>query len=1171
MTKRASGRVRKQTEFLAGRSSPSTSSAKRKRSNDEDGDVEMPEEYLSDEELPSEDDEPAEEEIREKKARSRKPKSTAPKKPAQKKPKVNGMTSLPFRPTGATKKKAPKKAKKLVGADAEEAGGLYAEIFGHGGDLQEVATEWTKSFDEHQSRALAEVINFVLKCAGCDGKVTEHDVEDPDGVTNRLTDLQEEYQASNPTDYPLVAKGKNATSFRQSATGFLETIIRSIAATNLLYSSPELAENIQVWLSTMSSAGSRAFRHTATVFSLSVVTALSEVARDAAQEAAKSQRQAESERKKPRVNKERVKQIEQKAKEKSSSQEFVQELLRDWFDTVFIHRYRDVDPTIRRDCVTALGDWIVIMPDVFFDGSHLRYLGWLLSDTSPATRGEVVKQLIRLYKEKDMVGGLKTFTERFRVRMVELATSDAESNVRAAGVELLDLLRENGLLEPDDIDAVGRLVFDSDTRVRKVVAGFLAESINEIYTSKLDDLGGLEALDEALPEVSEGSYEVPRLEWLKLKCLAETLQAYDSEEILPSQIERSGRDGGFQLQAGGTDSRFSMAADALYDHIEEIQEWRVLSGFLLFDHSAGRANGIADDPLSQLKHECTLTEKEETLLLEVLNASVKHGLARVDEKNAYSKLKLSKKQKEELREEQEDAARDLATMIPMLLKKFGDLPSTAAAVLRLESVLNVPSLQELRQDSATYGALLDDVKKQFMSHSVDEVLGPASAAILHAKSYGELDDLTEERVASLWEDVVSNLTELLNVATVTVRGTSQAEELVALSNNLLRIVRLASVSDCTSALEDTSVVASNPASSQDYKGAVDFIIALTQRALPAEGALPEPDEVALEDLIATRAAEASLIYFRWKFHSIAASLTTSTSTGISDEDLEALAARRDTFVSNLTTALQSRKSGDNVSIAIAGYLLDLYSSAASLKSVKPKPGMSDDYTVLIMDLEEDMERAVLKVFAGAEKAYAKLANKRLEDPPPAGVDADMDAEPLDDDPMSDPESDDEDDEPPRTQASQQRRDAKLLDTLLAEQRLCQLAGKMVHAVVGGLMDDGVTRRRLERNKLKLGGNFKEVIAYLDIDKMDKKAKSKAKSKAKAKPRANGAAPRSRQDPKSNAIVADEEDEDEIEDADGEDEEALRRRGLLVEDDKEPEQEEEAVNGAIAEEESALGD
>ncbi|KAI7577974.1 hypothetical protein KC343_g21544, partial [Hortaea werneckii] len=302
---------------------------------------------------------------------------------------------------------------------------------------------------------------------------------------------------------------------------------------------------------------------------------------------------------------------------------------------------------------------------------------------------------------------------------------------------------------------------------RKAVAGFFAENVTDYYNSKVEDLGGQESLEESLPEVGEDDIEAPRLEWIKLKSLAELLQTYDTDDALPSQIERNRADGSLSLQLGIGESRFTLAADVLFEKIDEIQDWQMLAGYLLFDHSSGVPSRAADDPASQLKSETVLAEKEEAILIEVLHTSAKRTLTDDAEKISVPKSKLTKKQKDQIEEEQEETARNLANLIPKLLKKFGDTPSTAAAVLRVEAVLSLPALANLRQDSATYGALLDDVRKQFMSHGSDEVLAPASDAILRAKSYGELDDLTEEKVAALWEDVINNLAELLNPETIT--------------------------------------------------------------------------------------------------------------------------------------------------------------------------------------------------------------------------------------------------------------------------------------------------------------------------------------------------------------------------------------------------------------------
>ncbi|KAK3063318.1 cohesin complex subunit, partial [Teratosphaeriaceae sp. CCFEE 6253] len=170
--------------------------------------------------------------------------------------------------------------------------------------------------------------------------------------------------------------------------------------------------------------------------------------------------------------------------------------------------------------------------------------------------------------------------------------------------------------------------------------------------------------------------------------LAEMLGSYDLDDNLPSQVERSKGDGGLTLHLGGTDSRFTLAADVLYDKVKDIKDWQALAGYLLFDNSSN--GNKADDALSQLKQESVLTEKEEAILLEVLNSSANRSLSTLAEQLKAPKTKLTARQRDNLEAEQEEAARHLAGIIPKLLKKFGDAPSTAAAVLRVESILSMP-------------------------------------------------------------------------------------------------------------------------------------------------------------------------------------------------------------------------------------------------------------------------------------------------------------------------------------------------------------------------------------------------------------------------------------------------------------------------------------------------
>ncbi|KAI4722157.1 STAG-domain-containing protein [Aureobasidium sp. EXF-10727] len=1165
---RRSGRVSRKPELYI---EEAPAASKRKRDAADDDQLDDDEE--SDEE---EESEPDEEELREQKAKARKTKVAAPKKPAAKRSKTNGTSvALPVRAAG--KKGRSKKAKGVDEAVAEEAGGLYAEVFARGKTLEEVAEGWLAAFNEHESGAVADLVNFVLRSAGCELEVTNEDIEDPDNCAGKLGDLQDEFQAQNLSEYPIIAKGRGTAAFKESLTGFFFTLVKAIHTANVLFTNIELIENIQVWLSTMSAAQNRPFRHTATVVSLAVITALCQVGNELADEASKALRHSETQKKGKNANKTRVSELQDYSKKAKANQEVLDNTVKDWFETIYIHRYRDVDPHIRVDCAKAIGDWIVAYPDLFFNGKHLRYLGWVLSDPNHSTRLEAIKQLHRFYADENKIGGLKTFTERFRARMVEIATRDAESNVRAAAVELLDDLREGGLLEPDDIDNIGRLIFDAEPRVRKSVVGFFAESINDAYEAKVDTLGGQEALEEILGEEND-SFDSPCQEWIKLKCLAEGLDSYDSADgPLPPSVERGPGQGAYLLHAGSADTRFMVAADTLHDQINEVREWEKLAGYLLYDTSAADQNGDAASGESQLKQELRLTESEEVILLEVLNSSVKQAVSNLVEAHSDKKSKKSKKQKEDVEEMQEEAARHLANLIPRLLKKFGDSPQTAASTLRLGRVLSLEAFQEFRQDSSTYATLLNDFNKQFLSHSNEEVLAEASRALLRAKSYHELGDVPDERIDTLWEDTIATFSTLTHDKDLETRGLLSTTVLDALSRTVLRLEKLSSISNPVEYFE-TAPSAPTTARSETSEPSppIDSLIALINRAASPKGS--DPETAALDDALAMHASRTVCFYFMWRIPAFIKSLQTTTLPGI---ELENLAVRRDAYVNALGAVLKTRPVSDELSALVSGMLLDTHTIMATLRQVTTDKN-GDEYLVLALEMDAVLQKRILRVFGAAEAAFAKASGKHVE------VEAEnsqaQDSEDDDEDPAdpidADPESEDEDEEAQddaqgdneeQTQASQAKRVAKLQNSLLAEQRLCELASKMVLAVLGRMVNVSVIKQRLERNKTRLGHNFKLVLEHLDTQK-GKKAKARAAT-AKTGAGAQQAKPKSAVAQKSAEIV---DDEDEEED----EEEVVRAREMQEDDDMaDPadeqedggDREQEAQDQGAADAESLLGD
>jgi cohesin complex subunit SA-1/2 len=660
------------------------------------------------------------------------------------------------------------------------------------------------------------------------------------------------------------------------------------------------------------------------------------------------------------------------------------------------------------------------------------------------------------------------------------------------------------------------------------------------------------------------------------------MQSYDAyDELEPGAVvQRPGTDT-FVLVPERTESRFSLATESLYDTVPELEDWEVLSGYLLYDHTTSASKKKKADPEAPFKEACKLDEKEEILLLEVLNTCVKLQLTRAVEASSDKKAKATKAQKQVAQDVQEQAARHLALLIPRLLNKFGAVPEAASAVLRLEHVLNLEIFEELRQDLTTYSALLDDIKKQFVSHGQPRVLEEASLALLHAKSFEDLEEVTEGKLQALWEDTVNTLHALCKDRDLTSRGNLHDEILSGLSNAVLRICNLSRISDSTEHLEALPIVPrSKSKRSQERDPAIKSIIALIERGLPTPDLEPETD--AAEDELVLRAAQTATFYFMWKIGEFKKLID---STGrIPFNSLELVSESRDGFVDLITSVLVARHGADELRLSLAEMLIDIFTLFDSLANSQASRGKGqaqqpevegdedeevdkDAYMALALEIPKKTQSLLLQILSATEKALAKRTKRKLEEI--------VDDEPMDMD--DEPESDDEDEPEPQDESLQE---AKLKQTILAEKRLCEFAGKLVLGIWGGVLDGktegdidpntkmGMVEQRLRRNAKHLGVQFKSLIDRIEEGKPGAARKKRAAGKAGSKGKAGGQAKAAAKS--AEVVEVSDEEEDPIED----DEEELRREEEARRAEREREEME--IDDDIAETgadeiESVLGD
>ncbi|KAI1330144.1 hypothetical protein F5Y16DRAFT_47114 [Xylariaceae sp. FL0255] len=1097
------------------------------------------------------DDDDADEEPAAKSKKSNSTQKSRSRKPAAKRTKVNGnapsVVPGPLAVPAVKLPNRPKKTAKIVNIARHDNDGLYAEIFGSGLASNDVAGNWFQSYANDDAKALTELINCVLLAAGCDQQLTEDDIRDPENSANRLGELEEAYEQTSISDYPLISRAKSSKNFRDLLTGFFESLIALLHETDVLYNDEELLDNIQRWFGIMSSSALRPFRHTATTVGLSMLSSMIDVMKKLDVRISKSNQSLQAESNRRGKNKALVASTQKALDKANENREFVDRRVKDLFDIIFVHRYRDIDPKIRAECIEALGTWVCTLPTVYMAPEYLRYLGWLLSDVNVSTRLEVLKQLAKVLSRD--AEKLAHFIDRFRPRLVEMATRDAEVSVRVTAIAVVDILRRAGMLEPEEVDSISKMLFDSESRVRKAVVPFFSALITEQIENKIDEIGGSDMLEELFGDEDEEDYESLRKDWIDIKALAENLAVYDAQLSQEQDEMKHGLDVAADVvNANLPESRISLAAQALS---ETLPNWQAIAGYLLFDHTTSSRSRASKSNSAEniVKKAVAPVPEEEAILLDVLATAVKESLAPSVEQDK------SRRRPHRLdAEAQEEAALHLTGIIPQLLKKYGSDPSMATTVLQLEHFLDLEVFQQLRQNPTTYNQLFDEITTQFTRHVDQALLNSAVESFLHARQYGELEELVDTKLAVLWEDSINKLRTMDRMCELSLRGNLDRSTLTELSHALMKISKLVSVSDCVDALE-----APGPDIDSEQP-AIQILVGIVAR-----GRLTESDDELddPEDEIVGFAIKSSLFYFMWKVQRLRKAV--QNSEDIPNDDLDKFVILRKDVINNIIQTFSSRGFNDDLRLFAVGVACDITQLFVFLRPHVDGP-QSAKYRKL-RPLLEDMPDGLISlefipIFDAAEGAYAKRTNKTLNDPA-------EDDDPLDDD--LPPEDDEEED-----LTGQER----LAAELKAEKILCDLTAKFVMAIVARTIDHtgsdaGKLRKRILRNKNKLGTNFKDIVAYLDESHL----KELRGGKKKAAPKGKGQEPAKKPATLSAEIVVDDDDDnlqiddpfEEVEPEEGTAED-LRRRELLDDPIEDEEEDEIQVDGqGDKEDDDVLGD
>ena len=355
---------------------------------------------------------------------------------------------------------------------AEDESSLYFIIRNGKASLQQVVDDWIDNYKSDRDNALLALMQFFISAAGCRGRITPYmqsSMEHAD-IIRQMTDEFEEESG----EYPLVTPGQFWKKFRTNFCDFIQLLVKQCQY-SIIYDQ-HLMDNIISLLTQLSDSQVRAFRHTATLAAMKLMTALVDVALNVSINMENTQRQYDSEQQKSRDKRatDRLEALMTRRKELEENTDEIKNMLTYMFKAVFVHRYRDTLPEIRSICMFEIGQWMQKYHTNFLDDTYLKYIGWTIHDKVGDVRLKCLQALQPLYASENLKGKLELFTSKFKDRIVAM-TLDKEYDVAVEAVKLvISILKFHpDMLGDKDCEHVYELVFCSHRAVAQAAGEFL--------------------------------------------------------------------------------------------------------------------------------------------------------------------------------------------------------------------------------------------------------------------------------------------------------------------------------------------------------------------------------------------------------------------------------------------------------------------------------------------------------------------------------------------------------------------------------------------------------------------------------------------------------------------------------------------------------------------------
>lgn len=649
-----------------------------------------------------------------------------------------------------SKKQAPAKTttkRRKAGSNSVEnfeENDLYRALSRPDISVLDVTLDWIELYIEdetsNKTESFSQLFNLLLRCCGCNSLVQPHDLVNLELTADTIAEISVMFEKQKYHEYPFISNNKNLKFFRKNVVEFFEKLIDMAHERGILYklkddvdeesslASPFMNQ-ILAWFTSLSSCRIRPFRYVATVATLTMQTTLCHVLMSVTLALEKQQRNLNNSKGSKRANQKKIDTITETVELYHKQKETILQYSTDITEAIFIHRYRDVDPLIRQECLKSLGQWMLIYPDHFFQSSFLRYFGWLLSDPDDHVRAEVSRSLLKLYKHansssENMNMGFRQFTERFKNQFINMSWKDTEITIRLNLCSILRELLVTGFLDEEDVLDVSLNIFQliefgsgsgvsNDDKLKVELCKFISLANSQATNRELEKFT-LFIKNYESPQFGDDPTKLNLEHCLKIKNLITILQS--SQKIYVNN--KSKRIVTNFQQPKKVFSPISVIFKTLYSLPLYSGLWEFLIRYLLYDLSSinfvSKDETVEDEnvEVDEFKQLLELSGNSDTLnLLEFILGAI----------SSINDKKKSKKTDEEDMDDTSNALVKLVNYLPSLVNLLIKSTSEFHVFLQLWNVLissqddNIATVYSTLGQSAEYEAITDKILTFFQS------------------------------------------------------------------------------------------------------------------------------------------------------------------------------------------------------------------------------------------------------------------------------------------------------------------------------------------------------------------------------------------------------------------------------------------------------------------------